>query len=433
MDIMQPPAKFRVVQICFLVFLVCFPAAGCGGKEKSGGGQVLHFYTWKPNQPAVWDEVIQLFETEHPGVKIRREVGPHSSTSFHDLLAQKLKNGSTDLDVFFMDVVWPAEFGAAGWAAPLDESFSKSEQALYLRNTIQANTYRGKIYGVPLFIDSGMFYYRRDLLDKYGLKPPKTWPEMVSQARKITSRETEMYGFSAQFKQYEGLVCDMMEYIRGNGGHLVNPVTGEPAIDRPPAVEAVRFVRDRIIGEAAPRGVLTYEEPESMALFVQGKAVFHRNWPYAWAVANDPGRSRVAGKVGIAKLPCFPGGESHAALGGWQLGISAYSQKKDLAWTFVQFVSSSRIQKLLAVRAGLSPTRQGLYNDPEILRACPQYRDMKPVFLSAVPRPVSPLYPALSEIMQRYFSKAISDPHSDIPREAGTAAAEMKKIQALVP
>ncbi len=435
MDSMRHRTTFRCLRKHSILFTIALLSlvlflAGCGGK-KTDGEQTLHFYMWKPNQPEVWNEIIAIFEAEHPGVKIEREIGPHSSTAFHDLLTQKLKNRSRDLDVFLMDVVWPAEFAAAGWAMPLDDRFPKAEQSQYLAGTIDANTYGGKIYGLPLYIDSGMLYYRRDLLDKHGFKPPQTWPEMVRQAETITAGKSNIYGFSAQLKQYEGLVCNMMEYIAGNRGHLVDPKTGAPAIDKPPAIEAVRFVRDRIVGKAAPGGVLTYEEPESLALFTQGKAVFLRSWPYVWKIANNPERSTVVGKVGVALLPHFPGGESHATLGGWQVGISAYSENRDLAWSFAQFLSSMRIQKHLAVKAGLAPTRTSLYDDADVLNAAPQFREMKPVFFSALPRPRSPLYPALSNIMQRYFSKAISDPHSDLASEAGAAAVEMEKTLAL--
>ncbi|NPU85858.1 MAG: extracellular solute-binding protein [Syntrophaceae bacterium] len=435
MDSIRQRTTFRRLRKRGILFMVALLAlvlfiAGCGGK-KTEGERTLHFYMWKPNQPEVWDEIIAMFEAEHPGVKIRREIGPHSSTAFHDLLTQKLKNKSRDLDVFLMDVVWPAEFAAAGWAMPLDDRFPGSEQAHYLDSTIQANTYGGKVYGLPLYIDSGMLYYRRDLLDKYGFKPPETWPEMVRQAGAITAGEPNLYGFSAQLKQYEGLVCNMMEYVAGNQGHLVDPKTGAPAIAEKPALDAVRFVRDRIVGKTAPEGVLTYEEPESLALFTQGKAVFLRSWPYVWKIANNPQRSMVVGKVGVALLPHFPGGKSHATLGGWQVGISAYSENKDLAWTFAQFLSGERIQKHLAVKAGLAPTRTSLYDDADVLNAAPQFREMKPVFFSSLPRPRSPLYPALSNILQRYFSKAISDRRSDLASEARSAAAEMEKTLAL--
>jgi multiple sugar transport system substrate-binding protein len=419
-----------MLAVCALA--LAFTVGACSPKEQDGR-KTLRFFTWKPNQPEVWDEIIALFEKEHPQIRVVREVGPHSSTAFHDLLAQKLKNRSRDLDVFFMDVIWPAEFAAAGWAMALDDHFPAEEREAYLEGAIRANTYKGKIYGLPLYIDSGMLYYRKDLLDQYGMKPPATWPEMVRQAQRIAEKEPGLYGFSAQFRQYEGLVCNMMEFILGNGGHLVSPETGKAAVAEKRAVDAVGFVRDEIVGKIAPRGILTYAEPESLALFIQGRAVFHRNWPYAWEISNNPDRSKIAGKVGVAPLPHFAGGKSHATLGGWQVGISNYSDNKETAWTFARYLSSGKIQKHLALRAGLAPTRKALYQDGEVLRACPQFTQMRHVFLTATPRPGSPLYPALSNILQRYFSKALSDPRPDLAREAAIAAAEMDRILALAP
>jgi multiple sugar transport system substrate-binding protein len=415
--------------------LLMFLTIGCTKKEDDGR-TTIRFITWKPNQPAVWEEIYTLFETEHPDIHVIREVGPHSSTAFHDLLTQKLKNRSPDVDVFFMDVIWPSEFASAEWALSLDERFPLSEQKKFLNGPILANSYNGKIYGVPLFIDSGILYYRKDLLKRYAFNPPEIWQEMVEQARQIVAKERidrEIYGFSGQFKQYEGLVCDMLEYILSNGGKIVNPRTGKCEIAQKPAVDAVRFVRDHIIGGIAPKGVLTYQEPESIALFIQGKAVFHRNWPYAWEVSNNPQRSKIAGMVGITKLPHFPGGKSHATLGGWQLGISRYSKNKEAAWRFVQFLTSEKIQKHLALKSGLAPTRKVLYEDREIIRAYPQFSDMKDVFLTAFPRPRTPLYPAASNVLQHYFHKAISDPTSDIEKEARSASQEIDKILALVP
>lgn len=423
--------RMAVSVLSSLLVLSVFWVAGCT-KKPEASITTIRFVTWKPNQPEMWDEIIKNFEKEYPTIKVEREIGPHSSTAFHDLLTQKLKNRSKDADVFFMDVIWPPEFASAGWAMPLDDLFSSAEREKFLQGPMAADTYRGKIYGIPLFIDTGMFYYRKDLLEKYGFQPPRTWPDMVDQAQKIVTGErkkgTEIAGYSGQFKQYEGLVCNMMEFILNNGGHIINPETGKSSLAEKPAVEAVRFVRDKIVGHIAPEGVLTYQEPESLDLFVQGNAVFHRNWPYAWEVSNNPQKSKIAGKVGVTTLPAFPGGESHAALGGWQLGISSFSEKKEAAWKFIQFVSGDAIQKLIAVKAGKAPTRIAVYNDPDVLKVSPQFADMKKVFMTAYPRPRTPLYPAVSNVMQRYFSKAISDPTSDIQGEARTASEEINKL-----
>jgi multiple sugar transport system substrate-binding protein len=391
---------------------------------------VLRFVAWKPEMPQFWNQAIADFESQNPGVKIAREVGPQSSTQLHDLITQKLKNRDPEMDVFVMDVVWPAEFASAGWALPLDLFFPKEEQEKFLEAPIRANRYRGQTFGVPLFIDAGRLYYRKDLLEKYALSPPRFWPELVDQAKTILARErdSQLVGFSGQFKQYEGLVCNMMEYILSNGGALWNENRLKSAINQPRAVEAVRFVRDRIIGQISHRGVLAYEEPESLALFIQGRAIFHRNWPYAWQIANDTKQSKVAGKVGMMPLPSFPGNKGAAALGGWQLAISRFSNKTELAWRFVSFMTSPALQKRIALQTGRAPTRMALYEDPEVLDKVPQLGPLLETFQQAVPRPTTPVYIPLSNIMQRYFSSVLALPDTDIDKRAALAARDMDRV-----
>lgn len=400
------------------------------GPALASAGETLRFVTWKTEIPQAWDQAIADFEKENPGVKIVREIGPQSSTQIHDLITQKLKNRDTEMDLFVMDVIWPGEFASAGWALPLDRYFTRAEQEKFLEAPIEANRYRGEIFGVPIFIDAGLLYYRKDLLEKYGVSPPRTWPEMVQHAKTILAREQDphLVGFSGQFKQYEGLVCNMMEYILSNGGALWDEKRLKSAISAPPAVEAVRFVRDQIIGQISHRGVLAYEEPESMTLFTEGKAIFHRNWPYTWNIANDPQRSTIAGKVGMMPLPSFPAGKGAATLGGWQLAISRFSKKQDLAWRFVSFMTSEAIQKRITMATGRAPTRSALYQDPQVVGKFPQLKSLLETFKQAVPRPTTPVYVPLSNIMQRFFSSALALPDSDIERRAAVAARDMDRV-----
>ena len=411
---------FRIIALLFFLSPSYSPAAET----------VLRFVTWKPEIPRVWDQAITDFEKQYPGVKIVREVGPQSSTQLHDLITQKLKNRDTKMDVFVMDVIWPAEFASAGWAFPLDYFFSKAEQENFLQAPIQANRYRGQIFGVPLFIDAGLLYYRKDLLEKYAMSPPHTWPDLADEAKMILAREQDprLVGFSGQFKQYEGLICNMMEYILSNGGVLWDENRLKSAINQPRALEAVRFVRDRVIGQISHRGVLAYEEPESLALFTQGRAIFHRNWPYAWSIANDSERSKVTGKVGMMPLPSFPGNKGVATLGGWQLGISRFSTQKELAWRFVSFMTGHAMQKRIALETGRAPTRAALYEDRDVLDKVPQLKSLLETFQQAIPRPTTPVYTPLSNIMQRYFSSVLAVPDTDIDKRAALAARDMNRV-----
>jgi multiple sugar transport system substrate-binding protein len=406
------------------LLLVAFPGA-IGAR-----GATLRFVNSRSDAPQLWEQTIANFEKQNPGVKIVREIGPNSSTQFHDLLTQKLKNRDTRLDVFFMDVIWPGEFASAGWALPLDGFFSREEQSKFLDAPMAANRYRGQTFGVPLFIDAGLLYYRKDLLQKHGMTPPRHWPELVEQAKIILSAEQDPHltGYSGQFKQYEGLVCNMMEFILANGGALWDEQRQTSALQQDRAKEAVRFVRDRIIGEISQRGVLAYEEPESVTLFTQGRAIFHRNWPYAWQLANDPKQSRVAGKVGMMPLPAFPGGRGASSLGGWQVGVSRFSTSPEMAWRFASFITSPEMQKRIALSMGRAPARKALYEDRELLAKIPRLESLVETFKQAVPRPTTPVYVPLSNIMQRYFSAALALSDSKIDQRAALAARDMDRV-----
>jgi multiple sugar transport system substrate-binding protein len=397
--------KFRVAAALLLWFALAAPA----------GDTVVRLLMWKPDAPPVWQEAFRRAEARLARVRIVVDLAPHSATDFHALLTQKLKNRDPSLDLFVMDVIWPSEFAAAGWVLPIDARFPPEERAKFLPGVIAANTYRGRIYGIPSFVDAGLLYYRQDLLEKHGFAPPTTWPELVRQATIITGREGPgLYGYSGQFKQYEGLVCDMLELVASNGGRLISEDGRRATLSDPRTLEAVRFARDRILGRLTPPGVLAYEELESLAVFADGRAVFHRNWPYAWRSLGDPARSRVVGKVGAAPLPAFPGGRSVSALGGWQFALPAFSRKTEAAWAVARFLTGPEMQRFFAVRESRAPTRTALYDDPEVLRANPEFRHQRQAFWNARPRPRTPVYALVSNRLQAFFSRAIADPRSDL-------------------
>jgi multiple sugar transport system substrate-binding protein len=235
-------------------------------------------------------------------------------------------------------------------------------------------------------------------------------------------------GYSGQFKQYEGLVCSMMEFIGSAGGSLITADLSTSLLSTPANLSAVEFVRNHIIGKVASQAVLTYQEPQSVVPFIQGNAVFHRNWPYTWEVANDPRRSRVAGKIGVAPLPGMADHEPVTALGGWLYAISPYTMHRPEAWEFIRFISSAPIQRYFAESAGIAPSRTAVLEDPGVLKANPHFRAQLSMFHHATARPRSPLYPAISNILQRYFSRVLAYRDVDVPAEAAKADAQINRL-----
>ncbi len=137
---------------------------------------------------------------------------------------------------------------------------------------------------------------------------------------------------------------------------------------------------------------------------------------------------QIAGKVAMSPLPGFSPGKGVAALGGWQFGISRFSNKPDLAWRFAAHMTGEAMQKRIALATGRAPTRVALYDDPEIQEArFNSCNRCSTTFKQAVPRPATPVYAPLSNIMQRYFSSVLALPNTDINKRAALAARDMNR------
>jgi multiple sugar transport system substrate-binding protein len=378
----------------------------CSEKPADGGVTLVFKHSKLFGDPAAFERLLAQFERENPGVRIKDETLPSSSDEQHQFYAINLQARSSDFDVLALDVIWVAEFARAGWLRDITPLLPASERKDFFPGPVSAVTQDGRIYALPWFIDAGLLYYRQDLLAKYGLAPPRTWDELVHDARTVMAREPGLYGFVWQGKQYEGLVCNALEYLWSNGGGVMR--NGRVQLDRPVNRQALGFMRDLIARyRVSPAFVTTLTEEPSREIFGQGKAVFLRNWPYAWRLFEAPG-SAIRGKVGIMVLPHFPGNASAATLGGWQLGVNRYTRHAAQAEQLVRFLTSASTQKAVALAYGFSPPRRSLYRDPELKSAAPFLVSLEPVFESARPRPVSPFYVPMSQVLQTEFSAVVS-------------------------
>ncbi|MDY7231109.1 ABC transporter substrate-binding protein [Hyalangium rubrum] len=302
---------------------------------------------------------------------------------------QLLAAGSSDLDVVRIDVVWPGI--VANHFVDLTPYFPAEVLQQHFQPIVKNNTVNGKLIAIPWFTDAGLLYYRKDLLEKHGQKPPTTWQELAQTAKTVVDAEkkggnAKLVGYVFQGKAYEGLTCNALEWVDSFGGGTIVDAKGQVTLNNPKAAEAIDFFAG-LIGNVAPKGVLSYEEEGARGVFQKGDAVFMRNWPYAWALANAKD-SPIAGKVGVMALPKGGAeGKSTGTLGGWQLGVSKYSKNPQLAADLVKYLTGPEEQKRRALVASFNPTIMSLYKDAELLKANPFIGELYNTFVNAVPRP----------------------------------------------
>ena len=377
-------------------------------KGKAGVVKVVFKHGKIAGSPGSFRSLLKRFEEENPGIIVKDETLPSSTDQQHQFYVISLEGRSAEFDVLSMDVIWVQEFARAGWIRDLSHLLPPEEREQFFPGPIGAVTFEGTVYAVPWYIDAGLLYYRKDLLDKYNFDPPRIWEDLVVISKTILKGEGDpnLRGFVWQGKQYEGLICNVLEYIWSAGGDVLNK-DGKVNLDSDQAQVALAFMRDLIVRYGvSPQMVTTADEEATRRIFGEGRAIFLRNWPYAWNLFDREG-SKVRGKVGVAPLPSFPGFSSAATLGGWQLGINRYSRHPKEAEALIQFLTSPEIQRWMALEIGYKPTRKALYQDERLLAAQPFITGLYGVFLSAKPRPVSPYYLMLSQMMQPEFSAVL--------------------------
>jgi multiple sugar transport system substrate-binding protein len=372
-------------------------ASACGGgnDESSGsastGGALegrgpITFATGKDTSGNLTNQVA-AWNSQHPDEKVTVSELPESADQQRAQMISNAQNKSDAFSVLNMDVVWTAEFAANRWVTELQPS-QFPDLGKLLPSTVDTAKYRDKLYGIPVTSDGGLLYYRKDLLDKAGVQPPKTWEEMVAACAKVKALpEAKNIGcYSGQFEKYEGLTVNFSEAVNGAGGVVVGD-DGKPNVDTPEALAGLTALTEGFKSGFIPKAAITYKEEEGRRAFQEGNLLFHRNWPYVYALAGKTdGSSKVAGKFAVAPLP-GASGPGVSTLGGHNYAISEFAKNKATAADFIKFMSSEERQKANIEKTSQAPTWASLYDDPTLNKDFPYLAPLKASIEGAKSRP----------------------------------------------
>jgi len=359
---------------------------------------------------------IAAFEQANPDITVQVLTLSPTADNAYQQLTQRFVAGSSTPDVITADVIWPPTFAKAGWLMPLDDF--NPNLGDFFDGQVAAGQYNGKTYAMPWFINAEGLYYRTDLIPS----PPKTPSQLVADAKSAMQKDPSIkYGLAFEASKYEGVVTAYINFLGGFGGKL------DPSnLDTPQNAQALQFMRDTIYKYGiTPQAATGWSEPNAESTFLSGQAAFAMNWPYVFAEAEAAG-SKVKGKTGWIPFPS-QSGTPQAALGGSMLAINAKSQHPDAAWAFVQYMTSPEAQIARALKAGDPPANKTAYTNALFSKA-PYFRDEQQVFNYASPRPVTPDYPKISDVLQTTLSSVLTNQQT--PSEGLSTAA--KQVGAIV-
>jgi multiple sugar transport system substrate-binding protein len=381
----------RLVAALFATAL--FAVTGCGGgDDDSGGGNAEKATTAKATGDVTWcigkdttgafGTVVDNFNKANPKANAKLLELPESADDQRRLEIQRLRAKNSECDVLGMDVIWTVEYSGQGWLKDVTDYMSQNGDR-FIKSTADTTEFDGKNWAVPFNSNAGFIFYRTDQVKE----APNDWETLYKEAQQNN-------GVVYQGFRYEGLTVNFLELLYSDGGAIVSDDGKSATADSQEVKDVLKFMSDGIKNGAVPKAVTTYKEEESRRAFESGNATFMRNWPYAYALGKD---SNLADKFDIATFPGFAGKEPAGVVGGYNLGISAYSKNPEGSLAFIDFATKPDQQKIMATEASLPPTVSSVYDDPAVKKAMPFADQLRTAIEQAKARPPSPVYPQISE------------------------------------
>ncbi len=378
----------------------------------------------------VSDSAIREFTAE-TGIRIIHLPTPQDNRAQVQLIRDLLQSGASTPDVYGIDSIWPGMF--AEYLIDLRPYFP-AETADIDTDVLAAYTIDGKLTGIPYHPNSGVLYYRADLLRKYGYSvPPRTWDELEQMAAKIQQGERaggqkDFWGFVWPGTTKESVAHIATEWqVTQSGGHTIeaNKII---SVNNPNAIRAWERGA-HWVNWISPPSIPSYTEWDaSNAFWIAGNAAFTRGWSdyFQRHPLDEPFRQ----DAGVTSIP-HGSGPRVSALGGWALSVSRFSAHQAEAIKFVAFLRDKQRQiELDQAKSGPRWKRLQLVELPKLLdEVYPWARrpgDQPGGILIARPSAVSG---AKYEDVSKAYTEAV---HSVLTRESTAPAAVAKLEKELV-
>ncbi len=361
-----------------------------GGDDSSGAGTELTWFVAVQRGGSFEASAAKCSEESDGRYSIKVELLPLQADAQREQLVRRLGAEDSSIDIIGMDVIWTAEFANAGWVrewtGPLAEEATRNR----FESSIETASFEGTLYGAPYNANPELLFYRKDLVPE----PPATWAEMIEQAKELDS------SIALQANRYEGLVVWFNSLLQSAGTEVLSGPT-EVDLAQEPTEEALS-VMGAVARDAPASGFETSNESTAASSFESGESAFQINYTFApaSAEANAPD---VFKNMGIAPYPAVVEGEpARPPLGGFNLGVSSFSENADLAFEAAACIAGPEDQITVAELDGLPPSAESIYTNPKVEKAFDGFAPLvKEALDNSAPRPLTPAYTDLSLAIQR--------------------------------
>jgi multiple sugar transport system substrate-binding protein len=411
---------FYKMTAVIMALIMVVGVAGCAPAAPAtpAGPVTIHVLTQDQAgmKPAEIDQIARDFEAKNPDIKVVMEYVGYDY--IHDKIVTGMAAKPPAYDASMIDVIWPDEFIKAGYLLDVTNRVTPEMKSGIFPSAWNGVTRNGKVYGMPWLMDVKYFMYNKDILEKAGFTaPPKTWEELVEQAKVIKQKGLAEYPITWSWNQKEGVVCDFTALLFGNGGAFVD-TNGKPVFNNEKGVQVLTWMKQTVDDGLTNPSAIASDEMAVEADFLAGKSAFAVNWLFQYADSNKPDMSKIVGQAALAPMPVFKAGADAGIAGSSvdgssSFGVMATTPYPDQVWKFLTYLTSQEVQTKYS--AEMLPIWQSSYQGDSLnalLAAAPTNPVTVPAFQAQFPyaneRPTVPYYNEASAALQLAIQEALT-------------------------
>jgi multiple sugar transport system substrate-binding protein len=403
------------IALLAVVLMLAISVVGC---QPKAGPVIIHILTMDQAglKPAEIDQIARDFEALNPDIKVVMEYVGYDYV--HDKIVTGMAAKPPAYDAAMIDVIWPDEFIKAGYLLDVTSRVTPDMKANMFPASWNGVTRDGKIYGMPWLMDVKYFMYNKDILQQAGITtPPKTWEELVDQAKIIKQNGLVEFPIIWSWNQKEGVVCDFTVLLFGNGGAFLD-ANGKPVFNNEQGVQILTWMKQTMDEGLSNPSSVSSDEGAVETDFLAGKSAFAVNWLFQYSDSNDATKSQIVGKVAFAPMPVFAAGaaagiQGSSVDGSSSFAIMATTPYPDQTWKFLTYLASNEMQ--IKYSAEMLPVWQNDFQGDalaNLLAATPSNPVTVPAFLAQFPyaneRPTVAYYNEASAALQLAIQEALT-------------------------
>ncbi len=358
---------------------------------------MLTWYVFPEPSGSFQAAATECSQGSHGAYDIKINFLPNSSDQQRVSLVRRLAANDSSIDILAMDVDWTAEFATAKWLKPVPASVASQIKSQDLAGPVQTATWQNRLWAIPINSNTELLWYRKDLVPT----PPKTWTQMIAEANQLAAHGKPSY-IEEQGAQYEGLTVWFNSMVNSAGGQILT--SNDKVVLGAPALKATEIMKELATSKAADPSLNVSMEGPGQVAFQSGTAAFMINYPFVWS-ATQAGNPKIFKDMGYAYFPeVTPGIPPKVSIGGYNLGISAFSKHPNLAFQAVQCLTQEKNQSRDAIKGGLAPVASSIYDQPAFEKAYPFHQLIKQQLQTYGLRPQTPAYADVTLAIQKTLS-----------------------------